>query len=106
MAVKAKKVSVDKTLGDVPEIPRGRCYLVIGPDTWGKAFGVRQAWENASKPKRFIVFDAPPCVYVDDMGGTVWYPHLYASLTDDVKTKSPNAHVIDYGAKEIARKLA
>lgn len=80
----------------------GRCYIVIGANyCWGKAFTRLQAWENANKPDEFILYDAPPCAYVDGMGSIVWYPHLYAPKT--TLRHAPEAQFIDYEAREVGR---
>jgi hypothetical protein len=92
--------SAQSVLASVPKLNPGRCYLVIGPYVWGKAFGARQAWANADKPGRFIVYDAPPDVQVDEMGGTVWVPDLY---TADLIPKFPDFVPIRYPPTEIAR---
>ena len=85
-------------------LPAGRCWLVVGPSTWGKAFNLTQAWVNATSPKKFLIYDCPPCGHVDDMGGICWYPHLYKTLAETTDGgKYPNAHSIDYPAKEVAR---
>jgi hypothetical protein len=91
------RLSIRQTLANVEHIPSGRCYLVIGPNTWGKAFTAKQAWENASKPNRFLVYDAPPDCFIDEMGASCWYPQLY--------TEKPEcSHVsLNYKAKQIAQ---
>lgn len=91
-------------LREVPAIDRGRAYLCVGPNVWGKAFSPRQAWENARKPTQWLMFDAPPCAVVDEMGGINWFPHLYAAADQATQNgKYPEAHTIGGEAKEIAR---
>ncbi len=94
------KTAIDSLRGTLA-LPRGRAWLVIGPSTWGKAFSVQQAWENAERPAMFLLFDAPPCAYVDDMGGICWYPHLYADGDVTQGGKYPQAHSISYAAKRV-----
>lgn len=98
-------MTIAQVLHDAPRINIGRCYIVIGPNVWGKAFVPDQAWENAGKPKKFLLFDAPPCAYVDGMGAIVWYPALYAEVPPgpDVNpmTGEPLAKSIGYPAKRL-----
>lgn len=73
------------------ELRPGRVYLAVGPNCWGKGFTPEDAEKAAranyypgSAGKRdampFIMFDAPPDVYVDGMGYTVYTPSLYAQM--------------------------
>lgn len=72
----------------------GRVYLCIGPNCWGKAFDPQDAEANARKEwsgrrgerMPFLMFDAPPDVYVDGMGSTVYTPALYTSAEDIAET--------------------
>lgn len=80
----------------------GRCFLCIGPGTWGKAFTALQAWQNAERPTHFLMFDAPPCCTVDEMGGTCWFPHLYTQPDPEF----PALHTIGDDPVEIFRYTA
>lgn len=96
-AAATRKIRETKTT-----IPLGRCYIVVGPNVWGKAFTVRQAWENAQKPQRFIVYDAPPDCIITEMGDSEYRPSLY--YTPDEELAPGTEFVpIGYAAKELYR---
>lgn len=63
-----KPKSVRAFLASLPALAAGRVYLVIGPGTWGKSDNLLAAFDNACKPKRLLVYDASPDVYVSDDG--------------------------------------
>jgi hypothetical protein len=94
-------------------IPRGRCYLCIGPNCWGKAFSAVDAEKNAkqnyfssgTKGWKFIMYDAPPDVYVDDWGSSVYRPALYYQPDEtNEDTKADDKFTpIGYPAKELYR---
>lgn len=51
------------------EMEPGFIYMVVGPDTWGRGFSVREAWKAAGSPKLAKVFKAWAAVEMSAYGG-------------------------------------
>lgn len=54
--------------------PEGREFLCIGPQCWGRGATDQEALKNATRPKRYILYDVDPGTKVDEMGGFVYTP--------------------------------
>ena len=55
----------------------GKCFIVIGPNCWGKGSTKREAKRNAKREApswakrpgtKCVVYEAPDSAYVDEMG--------------------------------------
>ena len=75
------KLTSQRAVSDLPALPAGRTYLVMGPYCWGKdpdpAAAVKKARSNSPRwlgapAWQFMVFDAPADAQVDDMGYIRW----------------------------------
>lgn len=72
----------------LPPLPAGRVYLVVGAGVWGKApefskaLGIARR-ENGAALKKYIVWDAPSDAYVTDYGSLSYkVPGWHEGLTD------------------------
>jgi len=72
----------------LPALPAGRMYLVLGANVWGKAATFDKALkiarsENGSALKKYIVFDAPDDATVTGYGSLSYkIPGWHEGLTD------------------------
>ncbi len=58
-----------KDLGQKFEMKPGFIYVVVGPDSWGKGFSLKDAWTNARKPKQATVAIAWAAIKFSSFGG-------------------------------------
>ena len=74
---------------------RYRMIMVIGEGTWGVGKNGQTAYENAGKPKKFIVYDVPDGSYVDNYGYLCWNESddSYAKKLDKIVLKDKNKFI-------------
>ena len=89
----------------LPALPEGRVYLVVGAGVWGKALTFDKALkiarnENGAALKKYLVFDAPEDVFVTGYGSLSYkIPGWHEGLTD-----AEDAALRERGeAREVAR---